>query len=684
MPVSAYAVSPQLLRALRVEPALGRAFGADDYHGGAERPALLMHRFWRAVGGDRDVIGKSWRLEDRTLRVVGVMPADFILPTDQGNPQPDVLIPLVDDPTVPLMYRIRTVPPIGRLKDGVTIAQAQAEAQAIARGAALQTGGPADVQPRVRSLRDAMFGNTQPVMLVLLGAAGFILLIVCANLASLLLARGSERERELAVRAALGASRRRLIRQLVIESLVLASAGGAAGLLIAYWTFDFVYTQVPERVYRMFPAGIDLRVMAFAAGLSILAGLLFGALPAARMSKPDVNESLQGGKGGGIARLSWRTGRLMVIGEVALVVMLLAGAGLMVKSFARLRGVDLGLNPDQVYTLLVDLPRSRYPRAAIYQFDHQLLERLSNVPGIDTAAGASGLPLIHAGWAPLTLPNNPDRTNGFVWLVTGDYFKTFSIRLLAGRPFTEREARSNAAVAVLSESAARAGWPSGDALGKMIQNGRDQPRQIVGVVSDVRRTRRSSAEPVMYTPFDAATFRPMSIAMRIRGERRATESMVMAQVHSLDPTVVARLTPYADTLDSQIALPRFQTLIFSVFGTLGLALAAIGIFGVVGYVVSRRTHEIGVRMALGADARDVRTMVIRQALTPVVAGLGLGLVGAFWVTRFLTSWLFEVTPHDPLTLTLVSCLLLATALGATYLPARRASQVDPMEALRSE
>src|SRR5437867_742814 len=451
MPVSAYAVSPQLLRALRVEPALGHAFGADDYHGGAERPALLMHRFWRGLGGDRDVIGKSWRLEDRTLRVVGVMPADFILPTDQGNPQPDVLIPLVDDPTVPLMYRIRTVPPIGRLKDGVTIAQAQAEAQAIARGAALQTGGPADVQPRVRSLRDAMFGNTQPVMLVLLGAAGFILLIVCANLASLLLARGSERERELAVRAALGASRRRLIRQLVIESLVLASAGGAAGLLIAYWTFDFVYTQVPERVYRMFPAGIDLRVVAFAAGLSILAGLLFGALPAARMSKPDVNESLQGGKGGGIARLSWRTGRLMVIGEVALVVMLLAGAGLMVKSFARLRGVDLGLNPDQVYTLLVDLPRSRYPRAAIYQFDHQLLERLSNVPGIDTAAGASGLPLIHAGWAPLTLPNNPDRTNGFVWLVTGDYFKTFSIRLLAGRPFTEREARSNAAVAVLSE-----------------------------------------------------------------------------------------------------------------------------------------------------------------------------------------------------------------------------------------
>jgi len=304
---------------------------------------------------------------------------------------------------------------------------------------------------------------------------------------------------------------------------------------------------------------------------------------------------------------------------------------------------------------------------------------------VDAAAGAVGTPLMTSGWARLTFPRYAGGTaSGFVWLVTANYFKTFGIRLLAGRTFSDGEARTNAGVAVLGERAAREGWPDGDALGQIIQNVGDQPRHIVGIVSDVRQTRTRAVEPIMYTPLDAERLGAMEIAVRIGGERAAVESMLMAQVHNLDPKVAARLTPYADMLDSQIALPRFQMLLFSVFGGLGLVLAAVGIFGVVGYVVSRRTHEIGVRMALGADAHDVRTMVIRQALTPVAVGLGLGLAGGFWATRLLASWLFEVTPHDPSTLMLVSLLLLATALAATYLPARRASRVDPMEALRAE
>jgi putative ABC transport system permease protein len=537
---------------------------------------------------------------------------------------------------------------------------------------------------RIVSLRENLFYVAQPVLFVLVGAAAFVLLIVCANLASLLLARGSERERELAIRTALGASRGRLARQLMLESLLIAVIGGGCGLLLANATFDLIYALVPGRVYRIIPAGIDYRVVVFATLSSLCAGLLFGVAPAQRLSKPDILPSLQQGKG--LSRFgagSWQTGTLLVASETALVVVLLAGAGLMVNSFARLLRVDLGVNPDRVDILTVSLPRTRYPRLAAFQFDQQLLERVSALPDVDRAAGAVSAPLFGSLWMRLSLPDSPT-ASGTAEPVTAGYFRTFGIRLLAGRAFTDHEAMTNAPVAVLSESAARIGWPRGDALGSTFQNPRDQPRQIIGIVADIRQSVRQRAVPVMYMPFDAATFRSMTIAVRSREDPRAMAAMLKAQVRSLDPNLMATVSPFTEILDAQIAVPRFQTLLFSVFAVLGLILAAIGIFGVVGYTVARRTHEIGVRMALGADARDVMRMVIREALTPVAAGLGIGLIGAFWITRLLASWLFEVTPHDPATLTAVSLLLVGTALAATYFPARRASRVDPMEALRTE
>jgi putative ABC transport system permease protein len=360
-----------------------------------------------------------------------------------------------------------------------------------------------------------------------------------------------------------------------------------------------------------------------------------GALPAIRFSRPDVNESLQKGKRSSrFGHTPWRIGSLLVAGEVALVVILLAGAGLMVKSFTRLQSVELGLAPERVDFVTVTLPPARYQRSAAYGFNIALLQRIQSLPQIEAAAGVAGIPLVSTGSSPLTLPGASAGTpttepiqRGAVWLVTSDYFRTLRIRMVAGRAFTDREGLSNAPVAVLSESAARTGWPRGDALGSVFQNTGDQARQIIGIVGDVRGGFRSG-------------------------------------VASRRPTVSKAL--------------------FSVFAALGVILAAVGIFGVVAYMVSRRTHEIGVRMALGADAAAVRAMVVRQSLGPIACGLALGLIGALWLTRLLESSLFEVTPHDPATLIAVMLLLAGTALVAAYLPARRASRVDPMIALRAE
>lgn len=442
----------------------------------------------------------------------------------------------------------------------------------------------------------------------------------------------------------------------------------------------------------MFPAGIDYRVTLFAAGASLLAGLIFGAIPAIRFSRPDINESLKTGKPTSrFGRTSWQIGSPLVAGEVALVVILLAGAGLMVKSFARLRSVELGLTPERVDFVEVSLPPSRDQRRAAYGFYTSLLARVQALPQVEAAAGAHGIPFASAGSSPLALPGQTAGDpsiepimRGSVWLVTADYFRTLRIRVVAGRAFTDREGVSNAAVAVLSESAARTGWPRGDALGSLFQNTGDQARQIVGIVGDVRGGVRLGPTPIMYVPFDPLTFRSMSIAVRSSGDSRVVEATMKTAVRGLDPNVSVTVTPLGDMLESQVAVPRFQTALFSVFAGLGVILAAVGISGVVAYIVSRRTREIGVRMALGADAAAVRAMVLRQALGPIACGLGLGLIGSLWLTRLLQSSLFEVTPHDPSTLIAVVLMLAGTALAAAYVPARRASRVDPIQALRAE
>lgn len=625
---STAAVSDGFFETLGVEAALGRLFTGEDFHTGPERPVLLMHSLWQRLGGDPEIVGRTLRLEERTVRIVGVMPASFVFPSWLA--QPTALTPN-PDPGVPLVETVAL--PIARLRESVTIAQATAEVTALHRAAA-----PAGSQPQsgvgVQSVRDGMFYTAQPVLFVLLAAASFVLLIVCANLASLLLARGAERARELAVRTALGATRGRLTRQLVAESLVLAAFGGGLGLALAFVTFDLVYAQVPAALYRVLPAGVDARVMLFALAVSLVAGLIFGAAPAVRLSKTCVSASLRSGRGLGVIPGRWRSGSILVATEVALVVLLLAGAGLMVRSFSRLQSVDLGVNPNGVDLLSVNLPRSRYAASESYEFSRALLERVRRLPGVESAAGLYSPPVSSAlGYMSVDLPNAPPGT-AQTWPVMSGHFQTFGIVVRAGRTFTEDEVAANAPVAVLTERAAL-GWPGGDALGKVLQIPKDQPRQIIGIVGDVRVSKRTEGPSMVYVPLHPALLRRgvTEIAVRSRGDREALPQLLIAEARRFDPSVRPTVRSYADLLEAQVAIPRFQTLLFSSFGVIGLVLAACGVLGVVEYVVSRRTQEIGIRMALGARAGHVRLLVLRQAMGPVAVGLTVGLVAASWLTR---------------------------------------------------
>jgi predicted permease len=678
----AFAVGSDLLPALNVRPMLGRWLAAEDYHAGGERSALVTSRLWRRLGSPPDIVGRTLTLEQRPLRVVGVMPDGFIFPVGPlGNPQPDVITPYVPDPSQPPARDARVAPPIGRLAPGVSRARAQAEVEALSAAA---DGNEATV--RAMGLREGMFIVARPILFVLVGAAAFVLLIVCANLASVLLARGAARERELAVRRALGASRGRLAAQLGAESLMVACLGGGLGLLLADLTFDVIYAQVPGRVYRMLPAGVDRRVVLFGLCLSLVTAALVAIMPALRLSQPRLASLLQRGQGGsrGWGR-GWPAGRVLVAGEVALVVLLLAGAGLMINSFVRLSAVDLGVEPEGVSTINVALPAARYPRPAAYAFYSSLLERVRALPGVEAAAGVYGLPLISIGASPLALPPSaPEGAEGEVWVVTPGYFQTFGIPLLAGRGFTEQDMVASAPVAILSRRASELGWPDGSALGLTFQNGDDRPRTIIGIAGDVRRSAMRDAVPVMYVPFDPATFRTMSLAVRMASGQPTPTAAVTARVRAMDARLYTTVGSYADAIASQSTLPRFETLVFSAFGVLGLVLAAVGIYGTVAYVVSQRTREIGIRMALGASRRVVQTMVMRQAMAPVCLGLVVGLVGAFNLTRLIEHWLFDVPPRDPATFGAVTLGLLVVAAAASFLPARRACRVDPIETLRAE
>ncbi|HWS87819.1 MAG TPA: ABC transporter permease [Pyrinomonadaceae bacterium] len=682
--------------ALRVQPALGRLFTAEEEAEGQDGVVVIGHGLWRRrFGGQPDIVGQQITLNGRSRTVIGVMPQGFKFPSEA-----EVWVPLAPPASLREQRQSFWLSMVGRLKPGATVEGAQAELSAVA--ARLEKEFPDSNQgygAYVVSLHEQVVGRVSTALWVLLGAVGFVLLIACANVANLLLARAAAREREIAIRRALGAGRARLIRQFLTESVLLALVGGALGLLLAVWGVDVLVALAPSDLPRLDQVGVDGRVLLFTVGISVGTGLLFGLAPALQAAQGDLNESLkEGGRGGGEGARGRRVRNALVVAEVALALVLLAGAGLMIKSFLRLQEVDLGFNAEHVLSMRVQLSGTNYREGArAVAFYEQLVERIEATPGVQAAAAVGTVFLSstpNSSWfsiegRPAFPPN--ERVEVPIDPVTPNYFRAMGVPLLKGRAFDARDRQDAPAVTVVNETFARRFFPGEEAVGKRIKYGPpDSDGQwitIVGVVGDTRRTGFDAAvRPETYLPHAQAPARGMMLVVRSSAaDPSALANAVRGAVSSLDREVpVFQVRTLDELLSGMMAQRRLNMLLLAIFAGVALLLAAVGIFGVMNYAVSQRTHEIGLRVALGAQGRDILRMVVGQGMALVLAGLVLGLVCALALTRLMSSLLYGVSAADPVTYAGIALLLAAVALLACYLPARRAMKVDPMEALRYE
>jgi putative ABC transport system permease protein len=655
------------------------------------------------LGGDPNLLGRSVRLNDQSYTVVGVMPESFQFPQASfpfGEPA-EIWTPLVFDPervasrSGPYFLNV-----IARLKPGVTLAQARAEMSKLAKNFEQQHRsyrgpGGADGGWRITltSLQEEVTGQSRLALLILFGAVGLVLLIACANVANLLLMRAAVRQREIAIRAALGASRFRIIRQLLMESLSLAAPGGLVGLLLAWWCVDALTALSPDNLPLVKEARVDGRVFVFTLLLSMLTGLVFGLAPALQASNPDVQRVLKDG--------SARRGRhwlrhLLVVGEVAIAVLLLIGAGLLINSFVRLQRIKPGMDLDKLLMVELSLPRSRYPEAgkagAFYQ---ELVRRVEALPGVEQASLGNIIPLSGTETNdPFSIEGRPfDLSSAPVagWqLVTPNYFRTLGIPIMQGRDFTEHDHAESPNVAIINETMARRYWPNEDPLGQRIMLGAAQPDRpwsiIIGVARDIpHRTIDSQPEPDWYLPYLREPQRAMRLFVRSSGDPSGLASAVREQVWAIDKDQpITSLVTMSELVASTVAPRRFNTLLLGLFAAVALVLAALGIYSVISYSVTQRTHEIGVRLALGAQAKDVLRLIVRQGMALALAGIAIGWVAAFAFTRLMAGLLYEVSATDPATYIAITLLLTAVAWLACFLPARRAARVDPMVALRYE
>jgi putative ABC transport system permease protein len=676
---------------LGVQPALGRAFVPEDDKPGTVTVAIISHALWkRRFGADPGIVGKQVQISARQITVLGVMPPGFEFP-EQTQVWMTSGVKMSDEPRDNRSWQA-----IGRLNPGVDLKQAQSRISAINAQHATEfpdtnKGWDASLQ----ILHERMVREIKPSLLALLGAVGLVLLIACANVANLLLARGAARQKEMAVRAAMGASRGRVVRQMLTESILLSAIGGIAGLLLSFWLTDVLLSIVPEGAPRMEQVGIDYRVLAFALGISALTGILFGLVPALQASKLDVSSSLkEGGRTGeGSRRTSARS--LLLIGEVALSLMLLVGAGLLIKSFLRLQEVRPGFNPHKVLVAMVSVPGAKYNEQQRPEFFRQLMERLTTSPGVQAVGGAINLPLVATNYAigrafipegrPLSVDEAVDSSFS---TVTGDYFRALQIPLLAGRTFDLRDNAEAPKVVVINESAAKRHFGSpAAAIGKRLGIWRDEKflREIVGVVGDTKPGSLSDAQSgaQIYVPHaQDPGWNFMGLVIRTAGDPAAFATTLRREVQALDKDQpVYSVRTFDDVVANSLGTRRVSMQLFAVFAGAALLLAALGIYGVMAYSVTQRTHEIGIRMALGAQRSDVLGLVIRQGMMLTVIGVGVGLAGAFALTRLITSLLFGVAATDPLTFVAIPLLLLFVALVACYLPARRAARLDPTIAL---
>ena len=689
-------VSANFFSLLGVDPQLGRGFLPEEDVAGANHVVVLSHGLWqRRFGSDPGIVGKSITLNGEAYTVIGVMPAGFQFLSEDVS----MWVPIAFTPQQAAQRQSHYLKIVARLKPGVTLERAQSEMSTIA--ARLQQQYPdsnADLGATVTSLHEEVVGNIRPALLVLLGAVGFVLLVACANVANLLLARAAVRQKEIALRTALGASRLRLVRQFLTESILLAALGGVVGLLLSVWGVSLLRSFIPQNISQVKAITVDAWVLGFTLLVTLLTGVVFGLAPAVQASRFDLNETLkEGGRDNASTRGGNRLRAVLVVAEVAVSLVLLVGAGLLLNSFMRLRSVDPGFRADKLLTMSVVLPQQKYPdyarRRAFYT---DMLRRVEALPGVRSAGVTNWIPLIRQGdsigVAVEGQPTPPGKPHVIVTrVVSPHYFGAMGIRLLEGRVFEEGKDRADSpCVVVVGESVARRFWPDG-ALGKRVSPGEPQrPEdwcQVVGVVNDVKQM-DLAAEPkqqIYFSYEQADFFAPRYLVVSTEGDPLALASTVRKTVWDVDrDQPVSNVNTMEGVLAESIARQRFTALLLGLFAGLALVLAAVGIYGVMSYSMAQRTREIGIRMALGAQKRHVLKLAVGQGLKLVFVGIVIGLVGAFALTRLMASLLYGVSATDPATLVIISLVLVAVALFASYIPARRAAKVDPLIALRYE
>lgn len=689
--LTASGVTGNYFDAFGIAPALGRGFSLENEKTGQDQVTILSHALWqKRFAGDPEIVNKTIVLDGKSRLVIGVMGEGVNLPQAA-----ELWVPLNFDASPEMKQRkAHFLRPIGRLKEGVTLAQAQADTDVIARQLEQQfPDSNTGWNLRLVSLREQLVGGSRTTLLILFGAVGFVLLIACANVANLLLVRAAARQKEIALRTALGASRLRIIRQMITESLLLSVLGGALGALLAAWGVELLVTLSEGSLPRTANVRIDATVLAFTLITSLVTGLLFGLAPAFRTMKLNLIDSLKdGARGGAESTLRNRTRSLLVVFESAVAVMLLIGAGLLVRSLIALQHVDPGFDSNNVLTLRVDLSRKKYDttdKAA--NFFQELETRVGNLPGVEVVGLITELPLSgQPNDVPFTVegrpPVRPDENfDADFRRVNQNYFSALKIPLLRGRNFTEQEVRRSDNVVLVSQQLVDDVFPNEEALGKrLVTTISNETFEIIGIVGDIRhRSLEDQPFPTMYFPTRNIGW--VNFVIRTQGDPLSLVGSVRKEVQALDPDQpIAVVRTMDDWVDSSVAAPRYRTTLLALFAALAMVLAATGIYGVMSYSVAQRTHEIGVRMALGARQIDVLKLVVRQGMLLTLVGVILGLGGAFALTRVMSSLLFGVTEKDPITFSAVAALLIAVSFIACFVPAHRATKVDPLEALRYE
>ena len=700
--------SAEVFGATGIPPLAGRVFGAAEDRVGTALVAIVSERLWRSrFGADAGLVGRAITLNGQPHTVIGIMPAAMRFPSRLT----DVWLPLGPAvPTFPARGAHPGLTAIGKMKEGITLQQATADMDTIAQRLAQQyPDSNKNTRVALVSYYEQVVRNIRPALITLISAVGFVLLIACANLANLMLSKSEGRHREMAIRAALGAERKRIIQQLLVESLMLAAAGGAIGAVLASWAVKAFVASQPTTVPRIDLLAVDGRVLAVTAAISIVTGVVFGLAPALRASSIDLLTHLKD-SARGFTITSQRVRSTLVVIEVAMTIVLLIGAGLMARSFTRLMAVDPGFNPERVVTVRLSLPEAKYPgRNAWTAFHRELLRRVVALPGIDSVGLNSAVPLEGGGFeAPVIAEGDPMPSSGrpatstLFQTTSPDYFRAMGIQLLTGRTFTERDTAETTPVVVVDESLVRKLFPQTDPIGKRIafefsgHSAADQHptwREVVGVVRHVRHYGIAGEPPFvqLYTPFEQLPSYmqqrgpAMALMARTALEPDLLAAAIRREIAAIDPDIpIYGLQTMERLLAQNTEQPRLTVMLLAGFGALALMLAIVGIYGVLSYTVSSRTHEIGIRLALGATRGDVVRLIVGYGMTLAGIGVAVGLAASWGLTQSMRALLYDLSPHDPATYVWMVLVIAAVALLASYLPARRATRVDPLQALRAE